>query len=54
MLGKLTKAAAYVKSPKKTFALLHPIRAVKYGAAFWLLKRVFRGSRGKEESRIAR
>lgn len=50
MLGKLAKTVAYVKAPKRTFALFHPVRALKYGAAFWMLKKAFGNGRRKERS----
>lgn len=41
MLRGLTKLVAYNKAPKKTFALLHPIKALKWGAAFYVGKKVW-------------
>lgn len=49
MLKPLVKIFAYTKAPKTTFALLHPIRAVKWGAALFLLKKLWDG-RPKHES----
>lgn len=48
MLRSIAKAAAYAKAPKATFALLHPLKAVKYGLVLWTAKRIF--SRGKGRS----
>jgi hypothetical protein len=45
MIRKLAKVVGYSKAPKRTFALLHPFRAAKLGAAFWLGKKLFGGSR---------
>jgi hypothetical protein len=47
MLKKLAKLFAYRKAPKKTFAFLHPIRAVKWGAAFLLVKKLWESVRGR-------
>lgn len=46
MLGKLLKAGAYAKAPKKTFAVLHPFKALKWGAALWIGKKLYEGVRG--------
>lgn len=46
MLKALAKLVAYKKAPKSTFALLHPIRAVKWGAGLFLLKKLTDGLRG--------
>ena len=43
MLRKLAKMLAYTKAPKQTFAVLHPVKAAKLGAAFWLGKKLFGG-----------
>jgi hypothetical protein len=40
-MRKLLKLAAYAKAPKATFALLHPIKALKWGAAFYVGKKVW-------------
>lgn len=49
MLKGLAKLTAYSKAPKTTFALLHPIRALKWGAGLLLAKTLLdmltRGSR---------
>lgn len=51
MLKGLAKLAAYNKAPKKTFALLHPIKALKWGAAFFVGKKVWnKVSGGNEKS----
>jgi hypothetical protein len=41
MLKGLAKLAAYKKAPKATFAMLHPIKAVKWGALLFAAKLVF-------------
>lgn len=51
MLKGLAKIAAYNKAPKQTFALLHPIKALKWGAAFYVGKKVWnRVSGGNDRS----
>lgn len=40
MIRKLAKLVAYKKAPAKTFAFFHPIRALKWGAAFFLVKKL--------------
>lgn len=37
MLKGLAKAVAYYKAPAKTFALLHPLKAAKWGGIFLLV-----------------
>lgn len=49
MLRKLAKAVAYKNAPRKTFALLHPWKALKWGAALFLAKKLF--GRGKNGGR---
>lgn len=51
MLKGLTKLIAYKKAPKKTFALLHPVKALKWGAAFFVAKKVWNRVGGSETSR---
>lgn len=51
MLRKLVKLVAYKKAPKSTFALLHPIRAVKWGAGLFLLKKLTAGLRRDRPSK---
>lgn len=53
MLGRLLKLGAYAKSPKTTFSILHPRTALKLGAAMWVARKVFGGSK-KESSRRPR
>lgn len=53
MLGRLLKLGAYAKSPKTTFSILHPRTALKVGAAMWVARKVFGGSK-KESSRRPR
>ncbi|HUH12316.1 MAG TPA: hypothetical protein VMK65_04370 [Longimicrobiales bacterium] len=45
MLRKLAKLTAYKKNPAATFALLHPRRALKWGAMFWLGKKLLGGGK---------
>ena len=40
MVGRLLKTAGYVKAPVKTFMVLHPMRALKWGAAYLVVKKV--------------
>ena len=40
MLRMLAKMVAYKKHPKATAALLHPRKALKWGAMFWLGKKL--------------
>lgn len=41
MLKSLTKAVAYWKAPVKTFALLHPMKALKWGGMILVAKVLF-------------
>jgi hypothetical protein len=41
MIGKLAKAVAYTKAPKKAFTMFHPIKAAKLGLAYLIGKRLF-------------
>src|SRR5690606_19943921 len=43
MIGRIAKLIAYTKAPKQTFVALHPWRAAKLGAAFWVGKKLFGG-----------
>ena len=45
MIGKLAKMVAYSKAPKKTFALLHPFRAAKLAAVFFIGRKLFGGKK---------
>jgi hypothetical protein len=40
MLGRVLRAVSYVKAPVKTFVVLHPMRAIKWGAAYLVVKKV--------------
>jgi hypothetical protein len=42
VLGKLAKMVAYTKAPRATFAVMHPIKAAKYGAIYMLVRGVTR------------
>jgi hypothetical protein len=48
-MRKLLKLAAYAKAPRATFAILHPIRALKWGAAFYVGKKVWERVRSASE-----
>ena len=40
MIRTIAKLVAYKKAPAKTFALLHPMKALKWGAIFFLVSKV--------------
>lgn len=42
MLKTLGKLYAYKKSPVQTFALLHPMRALRWGVIFLIVRTVMR------------
>lgn len=50
MLRTITKLFAYTRAPKTTFALLHPIRALKWGAGLFMLKKIWDRARAEESS----
>lgn len=50
MFGKMVKALAYTRAPKSTFALLHPRKALKYAAIFWVGKKLLGGGRRRERT----
>ena len=50
MLKSLTKAIAYWKAPKRTFVLLHPMKALKWGGAFLVAKVVYDRMKGRRAS----
>ena len=39
MLKTIAKLVAYKKAPAKTFALLHPVKALKWGAIFFVVSK---------------
>lgn len=51
MIRRLLKLAAYAKAPRATFAFLHPIRALKWGAAFYVGKKLYERARTLSEPR---
>ncbi len=51
MLKGLAKLVAYRTAPKRTFALLHPLKALKWGAAFLLAKKLWEGTRSESTDR---
>jgi hypothetical protein len=48
-MRKLMKLAAYAKAPRATFFLLHPVRALKWGAMFYVGKKVYERVRNASE-----
>jgi hypothetical protein len=40
MFRTVAKLVAYKKAPKQTFAILHPRKALKWGAILFLLKKL--------------
>jgi hypothetical protein len=40
MVGRIVKMAAYAKAPLKTFVMMHPVRALKWGATYLVVKKV--------------
>lgn len=51
MLKGIAKAVAYWKAPKQTFALLHPMKALKWGGMLLAAKFVFDRVAGRRERR---
>lgn len=41
MVKGITKAIAYYKAPRHTFALLHPVKALKVGALMYVGRKLF-------------
>lgn len=41
MFGTLVKMVSYMKAPRKTFIALHPVKTLKFGAAYWAGKMLF-------------
>lgn len=39
MLRKAVKLLAYKKAPKSTFAVMHPLRAARYGVIYLVVKK---------------
>lgn len=50
MLKTLAKLLAFKKAPKKTFFLLSPLRATKWLAGLWLVRKIW-GAFGGGKSR---
>ena len=44
MIRQIAKMAAYAKAPKATFAVMHPMKAAKYGAIYMLVRGLTRRS----------
>ena len=45
MIGKVMKTAAYMKAPRATFAMMHPFKAVKFGAIYMAMRALTKGRR---------
>ena len=43
MIRKLAKLFAYKRAPRSTFALLHPRKALKWGAVLFLARKLLGG-----------
>lgn len=54
MLTRLVKLFAYSRAPKSTFALLHPVRALKWGAGLFLVKKIWDTAMGAKDEKRAR
>jgi hypothetical protein len=52
-MRRLFKLAAYAKAPRATFFLFHPIRALKWGAVFYVGKKLYERAR-TESDRLSR
>ena len=39
MMGRMMRLAGYAKAPVETFVFLHPLRALKLGAAYLVVKK---------------
>ena len=50
MLKSLAKAIAYWKAPGKTFVLLHPLKALKWGGLLLVAKVLFDRVKGRRTS----
>ena len=42
MIKTIAKLIAYKKAPAKTFAVLHPLKALKWGAIFFIVSKVMK------------
>lgn len=54
MTGLIAKLLAYVKYPRRTFLMLHPIRAAKFGLAYLAGRRLFGDANGTAKRRKRR
>jgi hypothetical protein len=45
MIAKLMKTAAYMKAPRATFAMMHPLKAARYGAIYVAMRALMKGRR---------
>lgn len=48
MSGLIAKLLAYWRAPRKTFVLLHPLRAAKFGLAYLAGRKLFGRDGGRE------
>ena len=53
MIRNLAKLVAFKKAPKTMFALMSPIKALKWGAVFFLVKKLIEPSKSTEQKRPA-
>jgi hypothetical protein len=49
MTGLIAKLMAYARYPRRTFVLLHPIRAAKFGLAYLAGRRLFGDAKAKRK-----
>jgi len=54
MTGLIAKLLAYAKYPRRTFFMLHPLRAAKFGLAYLAGRRLFGDSNGAAKRRKRR
>ena len=52
MIRRMLKGAAYVKAPIETFVVTHPLRALKWGAAYLVVKTVLDARRKHRPTRV--
>ena len=48
MLTRMLKIGAYAKAPVQTFVMLHPKRAMKWGASYLVVKTALGARRSKK------
>jgi hypothetical protein len=54
MFRGIAKAVAYYKAPVKTFAVLHPLKAAKWGGIFFLVGMALKHTVRRSEATNAR